>query len=131
MTALKCGSKWKGFYDAPLPYGRQEFTCHVEEVKQDYTFVGNGEDKDGKFSVKGSLTNIKAVSNEEEDGNQEVSCGDVFFVKDYLSESGYKGIDYKGTLRGSKITGNYSFVWKKSFISKTVTGIFEMNLMLS
>ena len=129
MTTFKSGSNWKGFYDAPLPYGRQQFTCTVAEVTTDYTFAATGQDKAGKFSAKGSLTNIKVVS-EKDDSDDNATC-DISFIKDYLNEDGYKGVEYKGKLIGNKITGNYSFVWKKSFISKTVTGIFEMNLVAS
>ena len=126
MATFKGGSNWKGFYDAPLPYGRQEFTCEVEEVTTDYQFVATGHDKEGKFSFKGSLVNFKPVL--EETDEDETWC-DISFVKDYLSEDGYKGVEYKGKVCGTKITGNYSFVWKKSFLSKNVTGLFEMNLL--
>ena len=130
MTIFNIGSNWKGFYDAPLPYGRQEFTCAIDEHTADNTFVAIGQDKEGKFSAKGSLVNIKTASKEEEDDDEDETC-DINFIKDYLNEDGYKGVEYKGKLCGTKITGNYSFVWKKSFISKTVTGIFEMNLVTS
>ena len=127
---FKPGSKLKGFYDAPLPYGRQEFTCAVEEVTEEYRFVATGEDKDGKFSLKGCLTNIEPSLMKEGEDNEDETYG-ISFVKDYVSEDGYKGVEYKGTLVGTKITGNYSFVWKKGFISKTVTGKFEMNFICS
>jgi hypothetical protein len=130
MMYLKPGSKWKGFYDAPLPYGRQEFTCEVEEVTEECRFVATGEDKDGKFTLKGCLPNINPSLMKEGQDNEDETY-DISFVKDYLSEDGYKGVEYKGTLVGTKITGNYSFVWKKGFISKTVTGKFEMNFICS
>ena len=56
-----------------------------------------------------------------------VTC-DITFIKDYLDEKGYKGIKYNGKLCGDKITGEYSFVWRASFLSKNVKGIFEMNI---
>ena len=120
MTAFKLTSKWKGFFDAPLPYGRREFSCEVTKMSQNM-FIGRGEDSDGGFSFNGSLSNIKTIS---QDGIETQTC-DITFVKDYLAEDGYKGVEYKGILTGDKIKGNYSFLWKKAFLSKTVTGIFE------
>ena len=125
MATFNNGSKWKGFYDAPFPYGRQEFTLDVEEVTPDNAFLAIGHDKEGKFSAKGSLSNITLAS---EEGNE--TC-DINFVKDYVSKDGYKGVEYKGKLNGSKIIGHYSFVWRKSFINKSITGIFEMTLVSS
>ena len=126
MTALKIGSKWKGFYDAPLPYGRREFSCEITEITENQSFVGQGEDAEGIFSIKGSLGNTKIIL---EDGQERQTC-DISFVKDYLADDGYKGVEYKGTLSDHKITGQYSFLWKKAFISKTVTGIFEMEVVV-
>ena len=127
MESFKVGSKWKGFFDAPFPYGRQEFTCNVEELTKDCKFVAAGYDKEGNFTVKGLLTNVNHVSEENEDDD---IC-DISFIKDYLTKDGYKGIKYKGKLTGRRINGNYSFDWKKSFISKKVSGVFEMNLVSS
>lgn len=124
--AFQQGSSWKGFYDAPFPYGRQEFTCRVTEMREDGTFVANGDDKEGQFSLKGDLVNIQPNLIKDR-GQNEDGTSDIHFIKDYLSEDGYKGIDYKGVLVGTKITGSYTYLWKKGFISKTVTGIFEMN----
>ena len=60
MATFELGSRWEGFYDAPLPYGRQKFTLKVEHVKEeDNTFKAIGSDKDGKFTATGSLTNVK------------------------------------------------------------------------
>ena len=125
MSLFKVGFKWKGFYDAPLPYGRREYTCEIIEIKDEYNFIGQGEDAEGQFSIKGSLSNIKTIV---EDGTEHQTC-DVHFNKDYLSDDGYKGIQYNGKLVQEKITGEYSFLWKKAFLSKTVTGKFEMDLV--
>ena len=124
MTSFKVNSKWKGFYDAPLPYGRREFTCKVMKMGEN-RFIGEGEDADGNFLINGNLSNFKTVS---KDGMEIQTC-DITFVKDYLTEDGYKGIEYNGTLTGEKIKGQYSFLWKKAFISKNVTGEFEMELI--
>ena len=131
MTAFKSGTSWKGFYDAPSPYGREEFTIFVDEVTTDYNFVATGQDRTGSFSAKGSLTNIKVpvAVDDQQDIDEEVSATcDISFIKDYLDEKGYKGIKYNGRLCGHKITGEYSFVWRASFLSKNVKGIFEMNI---
>ena len=130
MATFELGSRWEGFYDAPLPYGRQKFTLKVEHVKEeDNTFKAIGSDKDGKFTATGSLTNVKNDLEEDNVKKDCTPCPDIHFIKNYISEDGYKGIEYNGKLIGQKITGNYSFVWKKSFLSKTITGIFEMNLV--
>ena len=132
MATLALGSHWEGFYDAPLPYGRQKFTLQVEDVKEkDNTFKASGSDKDGKFTATGSLINVKNDLEEDNAKEDDTPCCDIHFIKDYISEDGYKGIEYNGKLIGQKITGNYSFVWKKSFLSKTIKGIFEMNLVTS
>jgi hypothetical protein len=52
----------------------------------------------------------------------------VEFVKDYVEEGNYKGIRYKGSLQGNKITGKYSFLYKKMFLSLQVSEDFEMVL---
>ena len=131
MTLFRTGSSWKGFYLAPSPYGREEFTIVVDEVTPDFNFVATGHDNTGTFSAKGSLTNIKAPVTDSEheniDSKGSPTC-DINFTKDYLDEKGYKGIKYNGKLCDNKITGEYSFVWRASFLSKTVTGIFEMNI---
>ena len=67
MESFKVGSKWKGFFDAPFPYGRQEFTCNVEELTTECKFVATGYDKEGNFTAKGLLSNIKHVSEEDDD----------------------------------------------------------------
>ena len=132
MAIFVLGSHWEGFYVAPLPYGRQKFTLQVEDVKEkDNTFKASGSDKDGKFTATGSLTNVKNDLEEDNEKEDYISYCDIHFIKDYISEDGYKGIEYNGKLIGPKITGNYSFVWKKSFLSKTINGIFEMNLVTS
>ena len=132
MEKFALGSNWEGFYDAPLPYGRQKFSLQVEDVEEkDNTFKAIGSDKDGKFTATGSLTNVKNDLEEDNEKEDNIPCCDIHFIKDYISEDGYKGIEYNGKLIGPKITGNYSFVWKKSFLSKTINGIFEMNLVTS
>merc|ERR1712133_59405 len=120
MTAFKVGSKWKGYFDAPLPYGRRDFSCEITEMTDKNSFVGEGEDADGKFSIKGSLCNFTNIM----ENGQEWQICEINFVKDYLADDGYKGIQYKGTMNREKITGEYSFLWKKAFLSKTVTGNF-------
>ena len=130
MATFALGSHWEGFYDAPLPYGRQTFTLKVEDVEEkDNTFKAIGSDKDGKFTATGSLTNLRNDLEEDNVKENYTQCCDIHFIKDYISEDGYKGIEYNGKLIGQKITGNYSFVWKKSFLSKTINGIFQMNLV--
>ena len=132
MASFAPGSHWEGFYDAPLPYGRQKFTLQVVDVEEkDNTFKAIGSDKDGKFTANGSLTNAKNDLEEDSEKEESIICCDIHFIKDYISEDGYKGIEYNGKLTGQKMTGNYSFVWKKSFLSKTINGIFEMNLVTS
>ena len=132
METFVLGSHWEGFYDAPRPYGRQKFTLQVEDVKEkDNTFKAIGSDNDGKFTATGSLTNVKNDLEENKLKEDCTQCCDIHFIKNYISEDGYKGIEYKGKLMGQKITGNYSYVWKKSFLSKTINGIFEMNLVTS
>ena len=126
MASLQVGSNWKGFYDAPLPYGRREFSCEITKITENQSFIGQGEDAEGNFSIKGSLGSTKTIS---EDGQESVTC-DITFIKDYLADDGYKGVEYKGTLTDHRITGQYSFLWKKAFLSKTVTGIFEMEVVI-
>ena len=132
MATFAVGSHWEGFYDAPLPYGRQKFTLQVEDVKEkDNAFKAIGSDKDGKFTAIGSLTNGTNDLKEDNVKEDYTPCCDIHFIKDYIAEDGYKGIEYNGKLIGQSIKGNYSFVWKKSFLSKTINGMFEMNLVTS
>jgi hypothetical protein len=50
----------------------------------------------------------------------------VEFVKDYVEEGNHKGIRYKGTREGDKVSGRYRFHYKKLFISLHVSEDFEM-----
>ena len=133
MTMFKSGRSWKGFYQAPSPYGRQEVTVFVNEATPDLSFVLTGQDSWGTFSAKGSLTNIKvpvADSEQEHIGDEISRTCDISFIKHYVDEKGYKGIKHNGKLFGNKITGKYSFVWRASFLSKTDIDIIYNMLLI-
>ena len=49
--------KFHGWYDAPFPFGRTEFTVTIEEYDEvSEVFTGRGEDKQGQFTISGSIS---------------------------------------------------------------------------
>ncbi len=52
-------------------------------------------------------------------------------MKDYIEEGNHKRIQYKGSLEGNRVAGQYNFLYKKLFISLHVCEDFEMVLQPS
>merc|ERR1711874_913677 len=107
------GSRWEGWYAAPSPFGKTEFVVDIEEADDEGNFSGQGTDKQGEFPIQGK-----------------VSEGNVKFTKDYKDGS-HKGIVFEGVLEEGVVTGKYSFVYKKAFISMNICQEFEMKIVMS
>jgi len=101
-----------GWYEAPFPFGRTEFELKINNVDKDGTFTGTGSDKQGHFSIHGTVTG---------DG--------VEFVKDYKDGS-HTGIKYEGKVEGNCVKGEYKFNYKKMFINLDICEKFWMEIMI-
>ena len=58
VTNVTCNVKWidscsqfTGWYDAPFPFGKTDFTVVIESCQQGQ-FSGAGQDKQGDFTIK-------------------------------------------------------------------------------
>lgn len=111
MTSIIApNAKFTGWYDAPFPFGKTEFSLLIESCGPDGEFSGSGQDKQGEFTVKGNVEGQKVV-----------------FVKDYKDRK-YTDIKYDGLLDGDHIEGQYSFLYKTLVINMNVKEKFYMKL---
>ena len=106
---MESGSTWEGWFAAPSPFGQTTFTLRITEMDAKGRFKGEGEDRQGSFTVQGT------IRGEE-----------VEFVKDYVDPGNYKNVKYKGVLKEGKVSGKYEFLYKKMFISMNISESFEM-----
>ena len=58
--------QFTGWYEAPFPFGKTDFTLLIENCADSGDFSGVGSDKQGEFTVRGKVDGAK-----------------VTFVKDY------------------------------------------------
>lgn len=94
------GSELTGWYDAPLGFGRTDFTATVVSYDdQTGDFNASGTDSQGDFTLKGK-----------------VEGDEVSIVKDYVASDGYKNIKYRGTVENDEVKGTYKFRYKALFI---------------
>ena len=107
---FKSGSKFSGWYEAPAPWGRTDYTMTMETYNKDGSFTGRGQEKQGGFSARGT-----------------VSGTSFKMVKDFDNKS-IVGIKYDGTVNNDTVSGNYSFLYQEPGFSKQVTQPFSMKL---
>ena len=107
---FKIGSIFSGWYEAPAPWGRTDFTLTLETFNSDGSFTGRGVEKQGGFSMRGSIN-----------GNSFKA------VKDFDNKS-IVNIKYDGTVNNDTVSGNYSFLYQEPGFSKQVTQPFSMKL---
>ena len=106
------GTSFSGWYDAPLGFGRTEFTATVQTFEESTgAWAATGTDKQGDFTLKGK------VEGEE-----------VSFVKDFTAADGYKDIKYKGNIENDEVSGAYNFFYKALFISLPINENFYMKV---
>ena len=125
-------SNWSGWFDAPAPFGRTEYTLTIQIDYVDGSITGRGSDKRGEFEITGKIS----VSGEVEEPSP--SPGGVFpieFEKCYIDRSKGTEIYYKGVLvndenKGVVMTGKYTYLYKMGFFKLNVCEMFEM-IMLS
>lgn len=110
---LACGTSWEGWYAAPSPFGRTEFTVDIEEDDEEGNFTGEGVDKQGEFRIKGNM-----------------SGGNVKFTKDYKDGS-HTGVVFEGVMEDGMVKGKYRFLYKKAFISMNICEEFQMKIVKS
>jgi len=108
-----CSTSWEGWYAAPSPFGRTEFTVDIDSADEDGNFSGEGRDKQGEFRIKGKVV----------DGN-------VKFTKDYKDGS-HTGVVFEGVLEDGVVKGKYKFLFKKAFISMNICEEFSMKIVKS
>ena len=102
------GADFVGWYEAPFPFGKTEFTLKIVTVDQDGSFTGTGSDKQGEFTVAGTL-----------------ASDDVVFEKEYKDGS-HKGIKYVGRVERNCVAGDYRFNYRKMFINMDICEKFWM-----
>jgi len=113
MKLLTAGAEFVGWFEAPFPFGKTEFQLKITSVNPaDRSFTGTGNDKQGNFTVGGTL----------------FSDDEVEFVKDYVDGS-HTGVKYKGRVEGKCIAGEYKFNYKKMFINMDICENFWMELI--
>ena len=106
------GTAFSGWYDAPLGFGRTQFTATVETYEESTgAWTARGTDKQGDFTLKGK-----------------VEGSEVNFVKDFTAASGYKDIKYKGTVENDEVKGTYNFFYKALFINLPINENFYMKV---
>ena len=106
------GTQFSGWYDAPLGFGRTDFTATVETYQETTgQFTASGTDKQGDFTLKGTVTG-----------------DDVRFVKDFTASDGYKDIKYSGSVEGEEVKGTYKFQYNALFISLPINENFYMKV---
>ena len=142
-------SEWCGWYGAPAPFGRTEFTLTLTEIDyDDGSIKGSGVDKRGEFEITGKVSPVTAattsVATEEDEGERE-SCDEsatfifhVEFEKSYIDRSKGTGIYYTGELRkessvetgGGRVImcGKYNYLYQMGFFKMNVSDEFEMVL---
>ena len=106
------GTEFSGWYDAPLGFGRTEFTARVETFEERTgAWTARGTDSQGDFTLKGK-----------------VEGSEVSFVKDFTAAEGYKDIKYKGTVENDEVKGAYNFFYKALFINLPINENFYMKV---
>merc|ERR1712051_700467 len=106
------GTKYTGWYDAPLGFGRTEFTATIETYQERTgEFSATGSDKQGDFTLKGKMQGAQ-----------------VDFVKDFTEAGGYKDIKYKGNIENDEIKGTYNFFYRALFINLPINENFYMKV---
>ena len=108
LELCSAGAEFVGWYEAPFPFGKTEFTLKIVTVDQDASFTGTGTDKQGEFNVRGTLVS-----------------DDVVFVKDYKDGS-HTGVKYVGRVEGRCVAGEYRFNYRKMFINMDICEKFWM-----
>ena len=105
------GKKLTGYYDAPFPFGRTEFSLEIELYSdQDQSFSGIGRDKQGEFKVQGKLSGDK-----------------VEFMKNYVDGS-HTNIKYEGKMEDDQVTGYYTFCYKTFLVTMNIKEKFQMKV---
>ena len=119
VTNVTCNLKWidscsqfTGWYDAPLGFGRTDFTATVETfVDTTGEFSASGQDKQGDFTLQGTITGAE-----------------VRFVKDFTASDGYKDIKYEGRVSGEEVRGTYKFQYTALFVNIPIHENFYMKV---
>ena len=102
--------QFNGWYEAPFPFGKTDFSLVVITCSGDGEFTGTGQDKQGEFTVKGKI-----------DGSK------VSFVKDYKDGS-HTNVQYEGTVDNDHIDGQYYYLYKTFLVNMKVQEKFYMKL---
>ena len=104
--------QFSGWYEAPFPFGKTDFTLTIENCADTGDFSGVGRDKQGEFTVRGQVSGTR-----------------VTFVKDYKDGS-HTNIKYDGVMETDHIEGQYSFLFKSFVINMNVQEKFYMKLVV-
>merc|ERR1712241_1408061 len=109
---FSAGTRFSGWYEAPVGSGRTEFTATVETFEESTgAWTARGTDKQGDFTLKGK-----------------VEGSEVSFVKDFTEADGYKNIKYTGTVDNDEVRGAYKFFYKALFINLPINENFYMKV---
>ena len=109
---FQLGNKFTGWYDAPFPFGKTEFSLVIESFNDtDKTFSGSGNDKQGDFKIQGNLNGDNKVE----------------FMKGYVDGS-HTNIQYEGIIEDDQVTGHYTFCYKTFLINMNIKEKFQMRV---
>ena len=87
LNLIESPLQFSGWYEAPFPFGKTDFTLTIENCADSGDFSGVGRDKQGEFSVRGQVEGTR-----------------VTFVKDY-NDGSHTNIQYDGQIDDDHIEG--------------------------
>merc|ERR1711953_1080304 len=112
VNIFSAGTKFSGWYEAPVGSGRTEFTATVETFEESTgAWTARGTDSQGEFTLQGK-----------------VEGSEVSFVKDFTAAGGYKNIKYSGRIENDEVKGDYNFQYKALFINLHINEDFYMKV---
>merc|ERR1712154_24619 len=110
---ISAGTRFSGWYEAPVGSGRTEFTATVETFEESTgAWTARGKDSQGDFTLQGKVEGSK-----------------VSFVKDFTAAGGYKNIKYSGRIENDEVKGDYNFHYKALFINLLINEDFYMKVI--
>ena len=90
--------KFRGWYDAPFPFGKTEFTLTIE----------THDETDGSFRKGPALT--------------------LFIHSTNNPNTMQYGVQYEGGLAGDTVTGHYTFTYKTFLVNMNIKEKFSMTV---
>ena len=140
-SLLQINSTWSGWFGAPAPFGRTEFSLTISDVNYvQRTFKGTGIDKRGEFEINGKIFSANSEEEKNHSNEEVLVIFSMEFIKDYKDKSNGTGIHYKGILRRCLLSnpddkcsrekvcmsGKYTYLYQLGFMKLNICDDFEM-----